>query len=378
LWAGFCDSVERVINIGTLENPATIPNTRRGWARSVTGWPIVPDIDWRVYNPLQVNHGNGNYERFFSPTDGPQMLAPNGTVVYPLTEPALDRYRIYELTFGKAGFSQSTGIPNGIGNTEFHADLLKEYHMTNALQSRYTQAPPTVIEYSINGQMKSLQTVIDQYGGLDILRDARIHLAFANGLDMWLNHSTTSWNLTANGTAYTFPMDGFVGVQPSTGLVTFSAIPPGTGGHRIDYCLDPLQYEFFDGRGAVSGFGGQSTPFSNVSFTSFSRGRNFRENASHVIVQNGSTNAPALQRVEVTPASSTMAAGTRKGLKAFAVYANGAHRDVTKLVTWSTQSPSIATVNNGAAVTAVASGTTTVTVSSFQGAPVTPAALIVQ
>jgi hypothetical protein len=184
--------------------------------------------------------------------------------------------------------------------------------------------------------------------------------------------------VTAGGTAYVIPSDGFVARQPSTGLIAFSAIPPGTGGKRIDYCLDPAQYEFFDGRGAVGGYGGQSTPYNRVSFTSFSRGRNFRETPSQTIVQNGGTNAPVLQRVEVLPASSTMAAGTRKGLKAFAVYANGARRDVTKLVSWSTQTGSVATVNNGAALTAVAAGQTTVTVSSFQGAPVTPATVVVQ
>jgi hypothetical protein len=377
LWSGYCDSTQRVLNTGTLMDPASIPNTRRGWAKTVTGWPVVPEIDWRVYAPQQVNHGNGFPERFFSPSDGPDIVQPNGLPIYPMTEAALDRYRIYELTFGKAGFTMSTGIPNGIGNNTYHADVIKEYCMTNALQSRYTPAPPTTIEYLNGGQLKSFQTILEQTGGLDAFRDARIHLAFANGLQMWLNHSTTNWNVTVGSTAYVIPSDGFVGTQPSTGLVCFSAIPPGTGGNRIDYCLDPTAYEFFDGRGVVGGYGGQSTPFNRLSYTTFSRGRNFRENASNVVSQNGATNAPALQRVEVTPATSTLAVGSRKGLKAFAVYANGARRDVTKLVHWSTQSASVATVNDGAALTAVAPGTTTVTVTSFQGAPVTPASVTV-
>jgi hypothetical protein len=344
-----------------------------------TGWPVVPEIDWRVYAPLQVNFGNGFPERFFAFTDGPGFLNPNGSVIYPMTEAALDRYRIYELTFGKAALSLTNGIPNGVGNYTYHADLIKEYYMTNALQSRYTPAPPTAIEYMNGGQLKSFQTILDATGGsLEPFRDARIHLSFANGLQMWLNHGNGTWNVNVGGTAYTIPTDGFVANQPSSGLIAFSAIPPSTGGSRIDYCLDPQAYEFFDGRGAVSGYGNQSTPYNRVSFTSFSRGRNFRETPTQTIVQNGTTNAPVLQRVEVTPASSTMAAGSRKGLKAFAVYANGARRNVTKLVTWSTQSAAVATVNNGAAVTAVAPGTTNVTVSSWQGAPVTPATVTVQ
>jgi hypothetical protein len=74
----------------------------------------------------------------------------------------------------------------------------------------------------------------------------------------------------------------------------------------------------------------------------------------------------------------TLSVGGRKGLKAFAIYANGARRDVTKLVNWSTGSPGIAGVNNGAALTANGVGSTTVTVSAWNGAPVTPASVSVQ
>jgi hypothetical protein len=145
LWGGYCDSTNRCLNTGTLKTPTQFENNRRGWAMTPTGWPVVPEIDWRVYAPLQVNFGNGFPERLFGFTDGPGFLNPNGSVIYPLTEAALDRYRVYELTFGKAALSLTNGIPNGIGNYTYHADLIKEYHMTNALQSRYTQAPPTVI-----------------------------------------------------------------------------------------------------------------------------------------------------------------------------------------------------------------------------------------
>lgn len=378
LWAGYCDGTERVLNTGTGIPNASLPANRRAWLVSVTGWPVVPDIDWRVYNPLQVNHGNGFVERFFSPTDGPGIVTAAGVPIHPTTEAGLDRYRNYELTFGKAGFVLTNGIQNGIGNYTTHADLLREYHMTNALQSRYTQAPPTLIEYWYAGAYYKLQTLLEATGTLDVFRQPKMHIAFANGLEMWLNHQGVPWDLTIGGVAYRIPQDGFVAIQPSTGLVAFSAIPPTTGGARIDYCLDPSSYEFFDGRGVIGGYGGQSTPFSGVAFTSFSRGRTFRENASGTIIQVGSTVAPALVRVEVFPSASTLAVGARKGLKAYAVYANGARRDVTKLVTWSTQAAGIATVNNGAAVTAVAPGTTNVTISSFQGAPSIAGSLTVQ
>jgi len=378
LWAGFCDSTQRSLNIGTDIDPWTLPNTRRGWALTPTGWPVVPEIEWRVFSQLQVNHGNGFPERFFSPPDGPGFVTATAPI-YPMNDAMLDRYRVYEITYGKAGYIQTTGIPNGVGNMTYHADMLKEYHMTNALQARYTQAPPTAIEYLNGGTWKTFQRILEDSDSLEPFRNARIRLTFANGLEIYVNHGEAALNVTVGGVAYSIPEDGFVARQASTGLIAFSAVPPGTGGARIDYCLDPAAYEFFDGRGVVGAWGGQSTPYAGVQFTSFSRGRSFRENTTtNVIEQVGTTNAPALLRVEVTPAMNTLAAGSRKGLKAVAVYANGARRDVTKLVNWSSGSSSIASVNSGAAVTANAPGQTTVTVTSFQGSAVVPATVNVQ
>lgn len=378
LWGGFCDSVQRSLNVGTNIDPWTLPNNRRGWALTPTGWPVVPEIDWRVFSQLQMNHGNGFPERFFSPPDGPDFVNATG-VVYPLNDKQLDRYRLYEITYGKAGYIQTTGIPNGVGNQHYHADVLKEYHMTNALQSRYAQAPPTSIAYLNGGTWKTFQQILEESDSLDPFRNARIRLLFANGLEIYVNHAETAYSVTVGGVAYSIPEDGFVARQASSGFLAFSAVPPGTGGARIDYCIDPAAYEFFDGRGVVGSWGGQSTPSLGVQFTSFSRGKTFRENpTTHVIAQVGTTNAPSLVRVEVTPATSTLSPGSRKGLKAFAVYANGARRDVTKIVNWSSGASSIASVNSGAAVTANAPGNATITVSSFQGAPVVPATISVQ
>ncbi len=378
LWGGFCDSTQRSLNTGSGLANSQLPANRRGWSFSVTGWPVVPEIDWRVLDPLQVNHGNGFFERFFSPADGPGIMNASGSIILPLTEAALDRYRIYEFTYGKAGFLLSNGFMNVIGNYTSHADMLREYFLTNALQARYTKETPIAIEYESGGVFKSFQTLLEETGTLDSFRDPRMRIRFASGLEMWLNHANPNWSATVGGVNYTIPVDGFVAIQPASGLLAFSAIPQGYPA-RFDYCLAQNEYEFFDGRGSVSGFGGQSNPTQKgVSFTSFSRGKTFRENADGTVSQVGATAAPALVRVQVEPAVNTLSVGGRKGLKAFAIYANGARRDVTKLVNWSTGSPGIAGVNNGAALTANGVGSTTVTVSAWNGAPVTPASVSVQ
>lgn len=378
LWGGFCDSTQRSLNTATGFNNEQLPATRRGWSYSVTGWPVTPEIDWKILNPLQVNHGNGFFTRFFSPADGPGIVHPNGQMLIPYTEAALDRYRIYEFTYGKAGFLLSNGFMSVIGNYTSHADLVREYFLTNALQARYTKESPVAIEYESGGVFKNFQTLLQETNTLDTFRDPRMRIRFASGLEMWLNHSNPNWIVTVGGVTYTLPQDGFVAIQPSSGLLAFSAIPQGFPA-RFDYCIAPNEYEFFDGRKVITGFGGQSHPtVKGVSFTSFSRGRTFRENADGTMSQAGATAAPALVRVQVEPAANTLALGARKGLKAFAIYSNGARRDVTKLVNWSSGSPGVAAVNNGAALTGNNLGTTQVTVSSWNGAPVVPASVTVQ
>jgi hypothetical protein len=378
LWGGFCDSTQRSLNTATGLGNHQLPATRRGWQLSVTGWPVTPEIDWRVLDPLQVNHGNGFFTRFFSPADGPAVVHPDGSMLLPYTEAALDRYRIYEFTFGKAGFLLSNGFMNVIGNYTSHADLVREYFLTNALQARYTKESPTAIEYESGGTFKSFQTLLEETNTLETFRDPHMRIRFASGLEIWLNHANPTWVTTVGGVNYAIPADGFVAIQPASGLLAFSAIPQGFPA-RFDYCLAPDEYEFFDGRGAVSGFGGQSNPTTKgVAFTSFSRGRTFRENADGTLTQFGATAAPALVRVQVEPAANTLAVGARKGLKAIAIYQNGARRDVTKLVNWSTGSPGVASVNNGAALTANAPGTTSVSVSSWNGAPVVGSSVTVQ
>lgn len=376
LWAGYCDSTQRSLNTGTGLDPAILPVDRRGWSVSVTGWPLVPELDWRVFGPLQVNHGNGFYGRFFAPPDGPAIMA-GTSPISPLTEAAFDRYRIYEISFGKSGFLLTNGALNGIGNYQTYADMLREYHLTNALQSRYTRETPSGIDYDREGVVKGFQAWLEETGTLDTFRDPRLRITFPSGLALWLNHANQDWNAVVGGIAYTIPGDGFVAIQPATGFVCFSAIPQGFPA-RFDYCLDPAAYEFLDGRGAIAGYGGQSSPtVRGVSFTSFTRGRTFREAADGSIVQVGATSAPALLRVQVEPATNVLAPLARKGLKAIAVYQNGARRDVTKLVHWSTGSSGIASVNDGAALTAHNSGTTNVTVTSWNGAPVVPASVSV-
>jgi hypothetical protein len=72
-----------------------------------------------------------------------------------------------------------------------------------------------------------------------------------------------------------------------------------------------------------------------------------------------------------------MSAGARQGVRAMATYSNGAVRNVTTLVTWSTSNPNVGRINRGAALSAAGTGTANVICTPFQGVACTPATLIV-
>jgi uncharacterized protein YjdB len=75
--------------------------------------------------------------------------------------------------------------------------------------------------------------------------------------------------------------------------------------------------------------------------------------------------AATLQSITVTPAASTLARGTTRQFTATGNYTGGGTQDITNLVTWTSSSPSFATISNASGsqglATAAAVGTTTIT-----------------
>lgn len=90
--------------------------------------------------------------------------------------------------------------------------------------------------------------------------------------------------------------------------------------------------------------------------------------------------AATLSRVEVTPPTPTIPAGTTLALHATAVYSDGATVDVAESATWSSSAPSVLTVSDVAGSKGVAAGLTggpaTVT-ATFEGVSGTAAATVV-
>jgi Bacterial Ig-like domain (group 2) len=73
---------------------------------------------------------------------------------------------------------------------------------------------------------------------------------------------------------------------------------------------------------------------------------------------------PTLTSIQVTPFSPTLSIGQSASLAAIGNYSDGSTQNLTNSVTWSSASPTIASVNSSGQATAVGHGTTTITATS--------------
>jgi hypothetical protein len=94
----------------------------------------------------------------------------------------------------------------------------------------------------------------------------------------------------------------------------------------------------------------------------------------------GCSTPQGLDFVQVTPAAQSLAVGQTMQLTATGTYGNGKHpstQNVTSLVTWSSTTPAVATVDASGVATAVSAGTTTITATAtaFNG-PTTSSAVL--
>jgi hypothetical protein len=79
-----------------------------------------------------------------------------------------------------------------------------------------------------------------------------------------------------------------------------------------------------------------------------------------VVFTTGSGTPPSLSSISVTPANSSIAAGTTQAFKATGTYSNGTTQDLTSQVTWSSSNTAVAAISSAGVATGVAAGTTTI------------------
>ena len=96
----------------------------------------------------------------------------------------------------------------------------------------------------------------------------------------------------------------------------------------------------------------------------------------------GCTTPQGLDSVQVTPGAQSLAVGQTVQFTATGTYGNAKHpstQNITSVVTWTSSTPSVATVNTSGVATAVGAGTTTITASAaaFNGPTTSSATLTV-
>ncbi len=353
LYYGYVDSVQRCINTGGNVDAAHLP---AGSPFAPTNWSIIPEYEWRVAVKNQVNHGNGFYDRFFGPSDGLGIVQADGTPILPLTQEAMDLYQAFLISYGHAGFISTNGAKYSTGGYITHPGAAQTYFMTNALQTLYYASPIASIGYWHGGEFKTFEQVVFETETLDTFRHIPLRLQFQNGLEIVVNHGDTPMTVVGNGVSYELPAKtGWYAGLGDGALTAFSAIPPGTGGKRIDYCKAAGQYEYFNGRGQVSGYGGISTSAKYSKWTVTPTNLTVTEDdAGNLSSVMGAP--PDVVGVAALPAATTLVAGSRTGLKAVGSFSNGGLLDLTTLLEWHSTNPAVASVNQAGIVTAVSSG----------------------
>jgi hypothetical protein len=365
LWYGYVDSVQRVVNTGASMSAYQLPLNSPS---APTNWPIIPEYEWRVAAVNQVNHGNGFYDRFFSKGDGSTIVNSDGTPIFPLSQDARDLYQTFLLNYGHAGYVITNGTQSTNQGYLTHLGAAETYFMTNALQSFYLLSPVADIRYYHQGVFKKFEHVISQTETVDTFRHIPIAVLFQNGGILYVNNGTSTLNVTDGGKTYTLPAKtGWYASIPNF-VQCFSAIAPGTAGNRIDYCNAAGQYEYFNGRGKVTGYGNIVTANKKAKWTVMPAAKTvFEDDTGNLQVTNGTP--PTVSQIYLLPFGNNkiLAKGSRIGLKAMALYSNSSFRDLTSLVGWNSTKPTIATINRAGVIEALNSGQTVITATAPGG-----------
>lgn len=370
LWYGYADSVERAINTGSFLAAKEVP---AGNILAPTNFPIIPEYEWRVAARVQVNHGNGFYDRFFGKSNGSSVVnMTTGETIMPLTQDARDLYNFFGLMYAHSGSVISNGNqqpqnPGGESGFMGFNGTAEAYFMTNALQTMIFRVPVKDILYWYNGAFRTFEDVIFTTENTTTFQHIPLHITLENGLKLWFNNSSSSLDIVDGTQTITLPSKtGFYASLPGV-IQGGSFATSATSGKRIDYMWAAGQYEYFNGRGAVSAYGNINTGTAKLrKWAVYSANTVITENPVGVLsMETGA--APAVTAIEVTPPSGTMKVGEELGLLATVKYNNGSFRDATTLVKWYSTKPSVATINNAGVITAHKMGAATFLASTPTG-----------
>lgn len=194
--------------------------------------PMLVDFDLLKMHPLQIDAGMGEYGGMFCRGSGLNRLDSN-----------YQRFVAMTLGYGHIAFLKGArGEP----------DMTKIYYMLQPLQEHYTMIPVRRIGYERDGEL--LDTSKALISGA--YRDSRLHVAYESGFKVWVNGSTTGWNVQAAGRDWDLLPWGYLGITADGETFSFSGHCPvdglwgGSGSPKhIDLSHGPVSH-YLDTRGA--------------------------------------------------------------------------------------------------------------------------------
>jgi len=153
--------------------------------------PLAVAYEVLKVHPKMSNHGFGYYERWLPWGYGP------GWSHYVMTDRELDRYRTFQIAFGRTGFigKQLMVHPHGV---------VREYYLMQAFGRAYTGRRVQHIAYEMEGKMVDAGTAA-RYGKL-----SRLRVTYEGGQDVYVNQSEEPWEVAG----HLLPQDGALTVGP--------------------------------------------------------------------------------------------------------------------------------------------------------------------
>ncbi len=130
--------------------------------------PVAVAAELLKVHPKMSNHGFGYYERWLPWGYGP------GWNSYVMTDRELDKYRCYQIAFGRTGFlgQQIMKHPHG---------LVREYYLMQAFGRAYTGRLAERIRYQVDGKWVDAGTA-SRHGALD-----RVNAEYEGGQQVYVN-----------------------------------------------------------------------------------------------------------------------------------------------------------------------------------------------
>lgn len=232
--------------------------------------PIVPDVELREIKPVATRAGMGFWNRWVGNAGGSVDMSTFD----------FDEWYATSVALGHGGFLTDHLLavdPKWTSGTmsekqQLFLDHLRQfvrtYYLFKDFQQQYLSADVVEILYYDT----VTQAFYDLAGAIDVFSksyfdDPLLKITYDNGLEVHVNRMQTgpAWAVNAaDGNTYYLPPNGWVGVNPAQGFVTFSGLAdnqaqPSASGNRIDY-VESENYVFVDPRGnsidIVNAFGG--------------------------------------------------------------------------------------------------------------------------